>query len=320
MIDVGAKEITRRIARASGRITLRPESYLALKERRLPKGDALPLAETAGVFAAKNTSGILPLCHNIPLDYVRFEFDFDDNERSLVIYCEAAAHARTGVEMEALSGAMAALLCVYDLAKAVDPVIVISDLHLLTKTGGKKGVWHFPGEEPTGAPIPEPIRQGLAGIRCAVITISDTVSQGQSEDKSGPALCSAIVAAGGNVVETRCVADDEASIARLFVELVNLENVDIIVSTGGTGAGPRDVTPEALSRIAEKIIPGFGEMMRSEGLKSTPRAALSRSGCGVLQGKLILCLPGSVRGAVESLEIIEQLLVHTLQIVRGAKH
>jgi molybdenum cofactor synthesis domain-containing protein len=160
----------------------------------------------------------------------------------------------------------------------------------------------------------------LAGLKCVIVTISDSVSQGRAEDRSGPALVSAVEAAGGQVVSRLLCRDDMDSIAQLFRETAQQDGVDLIVSTGGTGAGPRDVTPEALSAVSDKILPGFGEMMRNEGSKSTPRAILSRSSCGVLGGRLILCLPGSTRGALESLEIVKGLLPHALQISRGAGH
>jgi cyclic pyranopterin monophosphate synthase len=144
MIDVGEKAPTKRRALARGRIQMSREAFDAIKNRTNPKGDVLAQAEVAGIFAAKRTSDLLPLCHPLPLDQVLVRFELVDEWCSVIASCEAAATAKTGVEMEALCGVSGALLAIHDLAKAVDPAITISDIHLSIKEGGKSGRWIHP--------------------------------------------------------------------------------------------------------------------------------------------------------------------------------
>jgi len=152
MIDVGGKEVTRRRAVATGRIFLGPVAYPMVRDGRLPKGDPLVLAETAGILAAKKTADLLPLCHPLGLDHVVVAFELEPDTESAAVFCQAATSARTGVEMEALAGAQVALLTVWDLAKQVEPALSIGDIRLVLKEGGKSGRWIHPDGMPD---IPE---------------------------------------------------------------------------------------------------------------------------------------------------------------------
>ena len=147
MIDVAEKAPTKRRALARGRIQMSRESYDAIKHGKNPKGDVLAQAEVAGILGAKRTSDLIPLCHPLPLDQGRVGFDLLDDACSIVAWCEASATAKTGVEMEALTGVSCALLAIYDLAKAVDPALTISGVHLSVKEGGKSGRWVHPDEK-----------------------------------------------------------------------------------------------------------------------------------------------------------------------------
>lgn len=151
MIDVGEKPATRRRAMAMGRIRMSPAAFRALRDGANPKGDVLAQAEIAGMLAAKRTAEVIPLCHPLPLDQVVVRFELQPEACTVVARCEAAATARTGVEMEALSGACGALLAIYDLCKAIDPVLTISEVRLQVKEGGKSGRWVHPAE---GDPSP----------------------------------------------------------------------------------------------------------------------------------------------------------------------
>jgi cyclic pyranopterin phosphate synthase len=144
MIDVGDKAPTRRRALARGRIQMGREAFEAIAQGKNPKGDVLAQAEVAGILACKRTADVIPLCHPLPLDQVLVRFELDPASSSITAFCEAAAFAKTGVEMEALSGVTGALLAIYDLAKAVDPALTISDVHLSVKEGGKSGRWVHP--------------------------------------------------------------------------------------------------------------------------------------------------------------------------------
>jgi molybdopterin adenylyltransferase len=154
-------------------------------------------------------------------------------------------------------------------------------------------------------------------IRCAILTISDSCHEGTREDRSGPALATRISAAGWQPVLAEVLPDDQLQIAARLRELADQSVAEVILTTGGTGVAPRDVTPEAVRSVIEKEIPGCGELMRIEGLKVTPLASLSRSLAGTLGSTLIVALPGSPKGAVESLDAIVKLVPHIVDLLHG---
>ena len=144
MVDVGEKDFTLRTAEAFGRIKMKPETLEALLSDKLKKGDALATARIAGIMAAKRAFELIPLCHNIPIESVKIEFD-NNGRDELYIRCSARCTYKTGIEMEALTGASVAALTVYDMCKAVDRGMIIEEIRLLSKTGGTRGDYHNEG-------------------------------------------------------------------------------------------------------------------------------------------------------------------------------
>jgi molybdopterin adenylyltransferase len=159
-------------------------------------------------------------------------------------------------------------------------------------------------------------RGRLRPVRARVLTCSDGVSQGVREDRSGPAVRDLLVANGYEVDRIEVVADDLEIIAAALSAAAR-DGVRLLVTTGGTGIAARDVTPEATLRVCDRVIPGFGEVMRAASLKKTPMAALSRAQAATLGAALVLNLPGSVRGAVENLEAVLHLIPHALELLEG---
>jgi cyclic pyranopterin phosphate synthase len=141
MVDVAAKPVTFRQARAESLVTLQPETLALIRERRLAKGDVFEVARLAGLMATKRTGELIPLCHALGLDSAELDFEILD-ERRLRIVAKVAAHGRTGVEMEALTAVTVAGLTIYDMCKAVDRGIELGPIRLLEKSGGKSGPWH----------------------------------------------------------------------------------------------------------------------------------------------------------------------------------
>jgi len=141
MVDVSEKEITQRRAVARGRVSMKPETLAMVRENRAKKGDVLATARIAAIMAAKRTPDIVPLCHPIPLTDVSVDLAIDEQESSIVITVTASAVWRTGVEMEAVVGVLAAAATIYDMIKAVDRAAVITDVVLIEKTGGKSGAY-----------------------------------------------------------------------------------------------------------------------------------------------------------------------------------
>jgi molybdopterin adenylyltransferase len=159
-----------------------------------------------------------------------------------------------------------------------------------------------------------------SAMRVAILTISDSSSTGERADRSGPTVRERCVNLGWQVASEAILPDDRAQIRERLIQIADSGGVDLILTTGGTGLGPRDVTPEATAEVCERIVPGLAEMMRERGRQSTPRAALSRAIAGARGSVLIVNLPGSPKGAIESLNAIADLLPHAAEVMRGARH
>lgn len=153
-------------------------------------------------------------------------------------------------------------------------------------------------------------------IRFGILTLSDRSSRGERADASGPALAALIEAEGWSVVKESLLPDEESAIREILIEWSDRGEVDVILTTGGTGFSPRDITPEATRAIIEREAPGLAEAMRAASLKITPHAMLSRVLTGIRKRTLIVNLPGSPKGAVENLQVILPVIPHAVQLLR----
>jgi molybdenum cofactor synthesis domain-containing protein len=154
-------------------------------------------------------------------------------------------------------------------------------------------------------------------IRAAVLTVSDRSARGERADESGALLAGLLGESGASVVAREVVSDDLAPLTRKLGELADREDVNLVVTTGGTGLGPRDHTPEATRAVIEKEAPGIAEAMRAETLRQTPTAMLSRAVCGVRSGALVVNLPGSPKGVRECFAVIRPVLAHAVATLAG---
>ena len=317
MVDVGDKPVTPRRAVAAALVRMRPDVLATLLDAGGPKGDAMVTARLAGVAGAKRTADLIPLCHPLPLDRVDVNLDPDREAGTVRITATAAATARTGVEMEALTAASVAALTLYDMAKALQRDIVIERVELLHKEGGRSGSWSRTTQAGTPAAAAPPPR---AAHEAAVVTCSNRSAAGEREDSSGPAVIEVLRSAGWDPEpDPLVVPDEEQAIAAALIGLADGGH-RLIVTTGGTGLTPTDVTPAATSAVADRLVPGIAELMRSRGLASTPMAALSRAVVAARGRTLIVNLPGSPRGALESLEAVLPVLRHAVEQLAGGDH
>jgi molybdenum cofactor synthesis domain-containing protein len=157
----------------------------------------------------------------------------------------------------------------------------------------------------------------ISGIYAIVITVSDACSRGEREDTSGKSLVQLLNDIGANIVETTIVSDDLEPLIKSLREFADRDDVNLIITTGGTGLGPRDNTPEATQAVIERQAPGISEAIRAESLKETRMAMLSRGVCGVRSGTLIINLPGSPKAVKESFAVVAPVLAHALELLAG---
>jgi len=298
---VTRKTTTLRRAVARGRVRAAAETMRRLRAGETTKQDVLTVARVAALSAAKRTPDLIPYCHPVPIDAVDVTLEAGENAVEITATVEGVA--KTGLEMEALTAVAVAALTVYDMLKPDDPALVIEEIRLESKTGGRS--------DATRAAAP-------AGLRAVVVVSSDAAARGEREDTSGAAAVARLEAHG--VAATReIVPDDEARIAALLRDLVARE-FDLVLTTGGTGVGPRDVTAEATRAVIERELPGVAEAMRAHGQARTPHAMLSRAIAGVCGRTLIVNLPGSTAGVEDALDSLLPGLFHVFPMLRGGGH
>ena len=157
-------------------------------------------------------------------------------------------------------------------------------------------------------------------MRAAVLTVSDRSARGEREDTSGPVLAELLREAGATVVVQEVVSDESGPLAERLRALADREDVNLVITTGGTGLSPRDHTPEATRAVIEREVPGLAEAMRAETLKQTPTALLSRAVCGTRSGALLVNLPGSPKGVRECFAVIRPVLAHAVAQLAGRDH
>ncbi|PJJ61440.1 bifunctional molybdenum cofactor biosynthesis protein MoaC/MoaB [Compostimonas suwonensis] len=314
MVDVSGKAETTRVAIARGRLDTTAEVLALVRGDELPKADVLATARIAGIMAAKKTSELIPLCHPIPLSSVTVVFEL--HESSIVVEAAAKTRGQTGVEMEALTAVAVAGLTLHDMIKAVDPAAVMNDVRLVSKSGGKHGDWVRPGAD-GGEPSPgdTPHDRPTDDDRSAVVLVSSTRSAaGERDDTTGPVIVSWLAERGYAVEAPRVVAD--ADVATALTTAVAAQPA-VVITTGGTGAAPGDVTPEATAAVLDRELPGVAEAIRARGLASTATAALSRGLAGTAGRTIVVNLPGSRGGVADGLEVLGGLLDHLVAQVNG---
>lgn len=301
MRNVGEKIETLRIATAQSSVRAKPETLARLLNNDVPKKDILPISRAAGVMAAKKTTELLPYCHPLPIDHVEIAFDVQDNQ----IFIEATVSAiwKTGVEMEALTAANVAALNIYDMLKPIDKDLVIGETTLAKKTGGKTDFQER---------IPK-------NFKAAVIITSDGTHAGKRQDNSGKIILERLGTFGIENAEYQILPDEKDQIQKAIETCIE-RNFHLVITTGGTGLGPRDVTVEATEPLIERSMPAVMNALQSYGQKRTPYAMLSRGLAGVTKNTVIVNLPGSSKGAHEGMSAIFPALLHVYKMMGGGGH
>ena len=302
MFDVADKPDTLRTATAQAVVNVSPETVKLVKEGKSPKGDIVEAARLAGTMAAKKTPDLIPYCHPIPIDHIKVEVTL--KEASIEVLAEVKTVWKTGVEMEALTAASVAALTIYDMLKPVDDTLSIESVKLLKKTGGIKS-------------FQEKYDRTL---KAAVLVVSDSTSRGEREDKSGKLAIEVLQKHVFTVDAYGVVPDDAGKIESELKRFCDDLKVDLVVTSGGTGLGPRDVTTEATLRVLEKEVRGVSEVLRAYGQRRTPLSMFSRGVCGVRGKTVIVNLPGSTKGVSESLNALLPGILHIYKMLEGYGH
>ena len=299
MVDVTNKLLTVRVAKAEGKINMRPGTIARIKDGELPKGNVLNTAKIAGIQAAKKTSGIIPLCHQLNLSFVDIEFEFKSN--GIWVRSTVKTKEFTGVEMEALSAVSIALLTIYDMCKAVDKTMEIGRVKLIEKKGGNSD--HATGYRP----------------KVGVVTLSDGVVGGKRENISGEILADGFLNSGC-VVDHRIVLEDGSDqLVPIIYDWID-SGVELILTTGGTGLSPRDLTIEVLESIFESKLNGVEQALHAYGRGKIKTAMLSRLTAGLVKGTLVICLPGSPRATRDALDVLIPTIFHSFHMLKGEQH
>ncbi|MDP3980545.1 MAG: bifunctional molybdenum cofactor biosynthesis protein MoaC/MoaB [Chlamydiota bacterium] len=302
MVPVGAKRSTHRVAVAQSQIRVQKETLDILKAGKLAKGDAFCTAKIAAIMAAKKTSEIIPLCHPLALDHIDIKFQMDQKRSIIAIQSTVSTIAKTGVEMEALAAVSVAALTLYDMLKGVDKNMEIVSTKLIEKKGGKSD-W---------------TDNISKTFKAAVMVASDRVFAKKRQDQSGKFIQNQLKRYG--IKSDYIVVPDEKELIMSQMSRMIKRGVALIITTGGTGLGPRDVTVEATRNIMDREIPGIMEAIRTYGLTKTPYAMLSRGIAAQKDQCMIINLPGSLKGVEDSLNAIFPYVLHVYPMMKGMGH
>ena len=300
MIDITHKNTTYREATASARVqTSGPETIEAVMDKKVPKGDVLEAARTAGLFGIKRTSDMIPDCHPLPIEKASVNYEIGKDFIEVIV--EVATVYKTGVEVEAMHGASVVALTIYDMLKPIDKGVSIQEVKLIKKKGGKSSFKEQLDRE----------------IKTSIVVISDSVSKGEKEDKAGRIIESKLKDFGFSDLDYSVIPDDVDQIQSSVKGLVE-NSFDLILLTGGTGLSPKDFTPEAIRPMLEKEIPGIMEAARNYGQNRMPYAMLSRGIAGMIGNTLVITMPGSSGGARETMDALFPYVMHIFKVQEKA--
>ena len=300
MIDITHKHTTLREALAEATIAVSdPATIDAIRGHRVPKGEVLEAARVAALFGVKRTADMIPDCYPLPVEHTEVAFELQP--QAVVVRVRVRCIYRTGVEVEAMHGASVAALTIYDMLKPIDKGIEIQRIRLLEKKGGKSD-WKDAFDK---------------AVQAAVLVISDGVASGKKEDKAGKAIAERLRKLDVQVVHQTVVPDEPTAIAAQVKAWADA-GMDLILTTGGTGLSPRDRTPEAIAPILDREVPGIMEAARSYGQERMPLAIMSRGIAGMIGRTLVITLPGSTRGAQETMDALFPFVLHVVKVQEHA--
>ncbi|MBK8832208.1 MAG: bifunctional molybdenum cofactor biosynthesis protein MoaC/MoaB [Saprospiraceae bacterium] len=302
MVDITNKIVTHRSAIAEAIVAVsKQETIDAILNKTVPKGDVFEASRVAGLFGIKRTSDMIPDCHPLPVEYAAVRHRIEGLQ--IIIETEVHTLYKTGVEVEAMHGASVTALTIYDMLKPIDKGIEIKNIRLVSKKGGKSQYADILHKK----------------LKTAVVVCSDSISAGKKQDFAGKAIIAKLEKVNVDT-EDYTIIPDEIPVIQDKVQTLCDDKFDLIIITGGTGLSPRDVTTEAIRPMLDREIPGIAEAARQYGQQHMPYAMLSRSIAGLKGKTLILALPGSTRGAEESMDALFPFILHIFKVAEGMPH
>ena len=294
MIDISHKHSTLRYAKAEGVLITKPEVIKKIKENSVPKGDVLSVVRAAGIQAAKRTSEWVVFSHSIPLDWIEISFEIQENQ--IKITAEARTIWKVALDMEVMTAVSAALLNMTDMLKSLDKNIEFGMIRIVERKGG----------------VSDYQDQFSKKLKAALLFASDAVENEKKEDRTTTIVRQFLEERGIEILSTETIPEDKLTIEQKLVKLTEHEDLHFIFAMGSTGLRDRDILPEVTRKVIQTEIPGLAEGMREHGRQRTPYAMFSREVCGIRNQTVIINLPGSSRGAEESLNALFPGLEHIL--------
>ena len=304
MVDITAKQISKRSAKAVAFISCSEGTVDLIKTGKIPKGNPLEMAKAAAFFGAKNTANLLPHCHPVTIDGMEITYEFISpsstvegvgrfDSYGVLITGEALSIGKTGIEMEILTGVSVAALTIYDMLKPVDKNLAIGKISLLDKKGGKSDKEKYYQRAHT----------------CGIIICSDAIKEGKKVDKVSSIIHPKLEKYNCQIVDTKLVSQDKTQLTQAIDELIS-KDVHFIFTCGATGQSDDDIAAMTVNELVDKNLDGVVDAMRHFSLDRTALGMVSRLAAGVKAKTTIVTLPGSQNGCTESLDGILPYIFH----------
>ncbi|MBM3177784.1 MAG: bifunctional molybdenum cofactor biosynthesis protein MoaC/MoaB [Bacteroidetes bacterium] len=294
MVDITHKTFSLRNAVAEATVNVSLLSTIeAIQQNRVPKGNIFEFSRAAGLLAAKKTYEVIPDCHPLPVEQASIKHELSG--QSILIRVEVSTIYKTGVEVEAMHAAAVTALTIYDMLKPIDPKVEIAGIRLLEKTGGKTDfVASYPDD-----------------LKIALVTVSNKVVAGEV-DKPGDIIEGKLKKLNLTSIERLVIGEQKIEIEKTCRNLI-AKSYDLILLTGGSGLQLMDVTPDVVQRLIDREVPGIMEAVRDYGRLRRPQALLGRGVAGFSGETLLITLPGSPKGAKESMDAVFPTILHVFR-------
>ena len=297
-------------ATAQGCIYMRSSTIQSILDQSICDHDGLTLAEIYGTFSARKTYEIIPSCANKSLGSVKLNFDINRENNYIRAICTTTSNDHGGAEMESLAGVNGALLTLYNIAKKIDDTLYIGEMKLLEDESSY---------DHSDAKL-ESHKLPWSGLNVCTLTITDSADKKHDIDEEGLLTTNLAKSFGAKICRSHIVSDQFEDIELALEDFMSFQKPNIIITTGGTGLSPNDKTPEVLMKLADKDIPGIGELLRQEGSNFTSFSYYNRSLAVISRGCLIIALPGNPVAIEQAMNVLKNNINYAVKIINKDVH